>query len=126
MSGPGKLVPGDEALLEGQVPSGPNPESGWVLHLQPQFDGDDQHLEDFRCRRAHPGSDLCRGAPSDPGISVGLPERKEDRQHEVLLRVEGHHHHRGSQVDSESWKRNCQRKGKTNIKIKFEPKGLGD
>jgi len=76
LSGSGQLLPGDEALVEGEVPTGPDLVSGGVLHFQPQLDGDDQHLEDFGCSGAHTCSDLGRGTTPDPGVSAGLQERK--------------------------------------------------
>ena len=113
LSGPGQLVPGDEALLEGEVPASLDPLSGCLLNFQPQLDGDDQHLEDLRHRWAHPGPHVGRRAPTDPRgcprVSADLPEGQEDGQHEVLVGVEVHHHHRGPPTHPESrQRRRCQ------------------
>ena len=106
---PGELVPGHQALMEGQVPQGLDPLSGWVLHLQPQLHGGDQHLEDWRRRGSEPSTFDCRGSPADPRscprVSARLPEGQKDGQHEVLVRVAIDHLDGGPETLTEVRKR---------------------
>ena len=45
------LLFGDQALLEGEVPSRPEPEQGWPLHPQPRQHGAHKHVEMERCHQ---------------------------------------------------------------------------
>ena len=45
------LLFGDQALLEGEVPSRPEPEQGWPLDPQPRQHGAHKHVEMERCHQ---------------------------------------------------------------------------
>ena len=45
------LLFGDQALLEGEVPSRPEPEQGWPVHPQPRQHGAHKHVEMERCHQ---------------------------------------------------------------------------
>ena len=45
------LLFGDQALLEGEVPSRPEPEQGWPLNPQPWEHGAHKHVEMERCHQ---------------------------------------------------------------------------
>jgi hypothetical protein len=72
--------------MEGQVPPSPDGRRGPLLHLQPVVHGGHKFVETLRC-----GRDATAQRSWRPRVSNYFSKRaQKDRQHEILVRVEGH------------------------------------